>query len=236
MSTPADHDWLPWQRQFQASLVRGDTLHGVRGGIGSGKTANWVYAAENLAAMRPGALGALVTDTWPRLRDVLLPLCESIFPTQGAEYTASDRAWSFPNGSAVMLRAYHRAATRSSGHNPLEGMNLHFAFADECQTMRPELLDRMANRARVPMVDVAGRTCQPVVGVGGLPIEPCWYIERVAAAGGRVWLPKSSDNLEHLGTEWLERQRSILAPDEFEALVENRPQPPRGQEIGRAHV
>lgn len=234
MSGAADHDLRDWQLDLVDAVVRqGVTMFGIRGGIGSGKSAGLVFLAHVLAATRPGCEGAIVMDSFARLCDVHLPLCQAIF--QGATMTNPQRPeFRWPNGSTVKLRYFRQTAGQGLGQNPTEGMNLHFSLIDECQVFpdaRPLL--RISDRTRIPWADLTGRMHEAVVGTCGIPVAPAWWIDAVEEAGAlmpvRTYFPTSEMNRAALSAAWFERQRALLGPDEYDALINNRPMPPVGQ-------
>lgn len=237
VSRAREHNLRRWQLRLVASVLLYEVqMVAIRGGLGSGKTAGLVFLAEAIAESRPGATILLVTDGWPRLRDVLRPLCDEIFI--GATYRASDREYRWPNGSVVRLRMYYTRGA-DAGQNALEGGNVTAVLIDEAQTLPMSVLDRAGDRARVWLPDVSGALTAPIVVLCGVPCEPCWWLTRVREIGAEpdetgfqvpiaVFLPESGENAEAYGPSWLAAARKRLGPEQFEALYENKPRPPKG--------
>lgn len=219
------HDLSPWQLDLvEAVAVDHEALIGMRGGIGSGKSAGIVFAIEATARTRPGAPLGLFMDTYRRLKDVHLPICKKVF--QGARYRASDTQFEWDNGASLILRFFN--GSDGAGINPIEGLNLHWSWGDECQTQTRDFLARMSDRTRVAVCDVNGELCEPGIGLSGIPIHSAWWIHEVVKAGGRTFFPKSRDNAANLGRSWFDRQRKILGDAEYQALIDNDPQPKAG--------
>lgn len=216
---------LPWQSAMLASVVYdGEGLHAIRGGVGSGKSSLLVILADVLCELRPGASVVLGMDSHVRLERVHRPLLMSLAPA--AEWSASARRFSYPNGSTLhLVHVDHPVGTTS----PIEGHNAHAVVLDEAQALRPDALDVAQSRARISCVDIAGIERQPLVITCGIPVEPAWWVERTREAGGTVWLPTTADNAAHLGADYMRRMRDILSERDYQALVENRPLPPVGQ-------
>jgi len=128
----------------------------------------------------------------------------------------------------LLLAHLDTPANSGPGSSPIEGLNAHAVLVDECQVLRPDVLDVARSRARVPAADQRGQMQRPVVVTCGIPVEPAWWVERTREIGGEAYLPQSSENAQHLGAGWLERMRETLSDRDFAALVENRPLPPVG--------
>jgi hypothetical protein len=102
---------------------------------------------------------------------------------------------------------------------------------DECQALRPSVLDVAATRARIGVVGLDGVKYRPFVVCSGVPLDPAWWVERVAEVGGLSFFPTTRENAEHLGSGYIDRMREILTPREFSASIENRPFPPEGRAV-----
>ena len=222
---------LPWQGRFLrgglGGFWRGDVC-AVRGGLGSGKSLALCALAALICDSRPGAVVVLGMDTFRRLRDVHLPHLHSLLDGSAAAYSAGEQSFTWPNGSRLLLAHLDTPQSSGPGSSPIEGVNAHAVLIDECQVLRPDVLDVARSRARVPVVDLRGVVHRPLVVTCGIPVEPAWWIERTRDIGGALYLPTSADNAEHLGAGWLDRMRETLSERDFDALVNNRPLPPVG--------
>lgn len=241
-----DFVWSPWQAAFIRSVMRErKQAVAIRGGIGSGKSVALVFLAGVLAVARPGARIVLIMDTYRRLDDVHQPFARQILPALGLTFKAGENTYSHPNGSAVLLRPYFRAATQPGAKNPLEGGTIHAALVDEAGMFpTPEVWVKANTRARQVLTDVNGVACDPVVVLCGYPEDPCWWVDEVRrAAEDRVdeggdavpglrtaeFYPVTKDNEANLASDYIARQAAVLDADELEALIHNRPRPRRGQ-------
>lgn len=231
MSELSDFKWRPWQQKFIKSAIYGFTpsLAAIRVGIGSGKSAALCYLAGILAVTRPGSNTVILTDTWPRLRDVILPLCQDIFTVLDGVYSRSERTWHFPCGSKVHLRAFWVNSGQGLSQSALEGLNAHAFLVDECQVLDNRVLKVAVNRCRIAVADVSGIWREPLIVLCGVPEEPAWWLDDISAAGGLLFLPTSAENADALSPEWFDRQRAILLPEEYEALINNRPSTKTGK-------
>ena len=224
-------DPLPWQGDFLRAGLMGEwssDVAAVRGGLGSGKSLALCALAVLICETRPGALVVVGMDTFRRLRDVHLPHLHSLLAGSAVNYAASEQAFVWSNGSRLLLAHLDTPANSGPGSSPIEGLNAHAVLVDECQVLRPDVLDVARSRARVPARDVGGVERRPVVVTCGIPVEPAWWVERTREIRGETYLPQSSENAAHLGAGWLERMRETLSDRDYAALVENRPLPPVG--------
>ena len=222
-------DWspLPWQVDMARAVLSGAApAYAVRGGRGCGKSQLLCVLAELLCVTRPGAQVVLCMDTAVRLRAVHLPLL--LAQDMGATYNGLDASFLWPSGSRLLLRHLDVAAHATS---PLEGYNAHAVILDECQALRPSVLDVAATRARIGVVGVDGVEHQPLVVCSGVPLDPAWWVDRVVEVGGVSFFPTTAENAEHLGAGYIDRMREILTPREFAASIENRPLPPEGRAV-----
>jgi hypothetical protein len=203
-------------------------LGAIRGGVGSGKSLTLCALAAILCETRPGATVVLGMDSYRRLRDVHIPHLSGLLAGSPASHAIAEQAWVWPSGSRLVLAHLDTPAASGPGSSPIEGVNAHAVLVDECQVLRPDVLDVARSRSRVPVADLAGVTRRPLVVTCGIPVEPAWWVERTREAGGAVYLPASSANAAHLGAGWLDRMRETLDSRSYQALVENRPLPPVG--------
>jgi len=232
MTTPriADLDPLPWQADMLAAGLSGHwpgDIAAIRGGLGSGKSLALCALACLIAEHRPGATVVVGMDTHRRLRDVHLPHLHGLLSGSTVAHQISEQAFAWPSGSRLILAHLDTPAGAGLGQSPIEGVNAHAVLIDECQTLRPDVLDVARSRARVPMTQ-GGHVRAPIVLTCGIPVEPAWWVERTREVGGAVYLPVSADNVAHLGPGWLDRMRETLGERDFSALAENRPLPPSG--------
>ena len=231
--TPALADFapLPWQRAMLLAAL-GERMPGdlgaIRGGVGSGKSLTLCALAALLCETRPGATVVLGMDSYRRLRDVHIPHLSGLLAGSPASHAIAEQAWVWPSGSRLVLAHLDTPAASGPGSSPIEGVNAHAVLVDECQVLRPDVLDVARSRSRVPVADLAGVTRRPLVVTCGIPVEPAWWVERTREAGGAVYLPASAANAAHLGAGWLDRMRETLDSRSYQALVENRPLPPVG--------
>jgi phage terminase large subunit-like protein len=89
-----------------------------------------IHETAWLAQDNPECDGAIVSPTYPMLRDVVLPLWEQWIPRQLYHHKKSDKLFIWrPTGRSIFLR---------SADNPgsLSGLNLAFAWFDEVAQMR----------------------------------------------------------------------------------------------------
>jgi hypothetical protein len=231
MPTVADFDPLPWQGSFVRAGLAGawsSDIAAVRGGLGSGKSLALCVLAVLICESRPGALVIVGMDSYRRLRDVHLPHLHALLAESAVTFSAGEQAFVWSSGSRLLLAHLDTPASAGPGSSPIEGVNAHAVLIDECQVLRPDVLDVARSRARVPVRDASGVMRRPVVVTCGIPVEPAWWIERTREIGGALYLPQSADNAQHLGDGWLARMRETLSDRDFAALVENRPLPPAG--------
>ena len=220
----------PLQRDMlRAAAVDGCQLTSVMGGWNSGKTTGGCFVQATLADTRPGTLRLAITDTYGRAERVLLPTFEKWLTPDGWERTESGRLWGNPRcGSTVRVVNYMRASTRASTSNPLEGINAADAWVDECQALPPEVLAKVQGRVGRDGGHPGAILCT------GLPVAGAWWVEaaeRMAQEGAitRVLVAKSDVNASNMPEGWIDQMRATLSPEEFEAMVNATPRPPKGQ-------
>ena len=132
---------LPSQIKFMNSTSR----HvGFVGGYGSGKTYIAAYKAVQLASRNPGCRGAIVSPTYPMMRDTMLPTLIEQYDNLGIPYTLkrAEMIMDFPEmNSSMFLR---------SADNPvrLKGLNLGWCIIDEAAICKSEVWDVMISRTR----------------------------------------------------------------------------------------
>lgn len=135
----------------------------------------------------------------------------------------------FANGSSVWLGEWFRPSTKSDDQNPVEGWNGTGACVDEAQVFPDStVVKRLRGRCRVPLTEGVRRQ-RPFIATFGLPVAEAWWEQHASESGGVCLYPKSADNLANLDPDWLDDAKRELDPDEFDALVLNRPMPPKGQ-------
>jgi len=204
-------------------------LTAVMGGWNSGKSTGGCFVQSVLSETRPGTTRLAITDTYGRADRVILPILDAWLKPRGWTHTESGRLWVHPsNGSRIRVVNYMRASTRASSANPLEGINAADAWMDECQALPAEALQKA--QARV------GRDggYPGVIICTGLPVAGAWWVERaekIAADGGtsRVLVAASDVNLHNMPDGWLDQQRRMLSPEEYDAMINAVPRAPTGQ-------
>lgn len=204
MAIPLVHEMkpLPWQREFAREALRPGKWDGVdpaksirllaiAGGRGSGKSVTLCWVACLLAMTRPGITIGLLMDTYPRLRDVHLPILNKMATALGGVRTDND--FRFPSGSIIKMRYLDMAGSPLDGKSPIEGWEVHVLIADECQTVDSDYWTIFCTRARVSAVDANGNTCIPLVITCGVP-QSTWWCAATKEQGGKVWRPRTGDN------------------------------------------
>ena len=214
-------------KMWAAAISKRHDVISAMGGWGSGKSFGLVYCIKGLAVVYPGSRWALVTDTRGRMLRVLQPICEVLLGAQGWRWHGdpSKSYWESPQGSRIYMVAYFRPQTRSSTANPLEGMDLNGAGVDECQVWtNPEVLQKLVGRARRQHEGLRN-----VIIMTGLPVADAWWMTAARNAGGATFTATSYANEDNLSPEFFDNARAQLDPDEYDAMVMGKPQPPKGQ-------
>ena len=219
--------WLRWQAEAAHYVLTADPgCAAWAGGKGSGKSVLVGALACLLAMTRPGAEILLGMSTYPMLRDIHVPIFVPLARSCGADWNIADREARFPNGSVVRLRHLEVAGDPALGSSPIEGQNLHAVIADECQDIDPRYWTVLHERARVPVVDATGRLRPPVVITSGLPVSS-WWCARTTQAGGRVWRPRTRDNL-HNSADYEARLRASMTEERARAMLDGEELQPEG--------
>ena len=214
-------------RMFAAAVSGRYSIISAMGGWGSGKSYGLVFCIKALAVAYPGSRWALVTDTRGRMLKVLQPICEVLMGAAGWRWHGdpSKSYWESPQGSRIYMVAYFRPSTKAATANPLEGMDLNGAGVDECQVWNnPEVLSKLIGRARRKHAGLRN-----VIILTGLPVADAWWMTSAQDAGGITFTATSFANKDNLSPEFFENARRTLDPEEYAAMVEGKPQPPRGQ-------
>ena len=211
------------QLQIVKALVLEMPVIAVQVGWGGGKTSGLIFAAKFISQTRPGTAVLLVTDSNERFKGVLQPLLREWLGADGWEYHTGDRTWRGPHtGSSIIARSYYRPGTRSATHNPLEGLNITsgVVIIDEAQTMQPEVAKKAAGRLR-------SKDYPPTRIIAGLPVPDAWWVALTANRDDCAPIFDTSyANAENLHPEWFEEIKQD--PEEYEAMIMNRPRPPSG--------
>jgi hypothetical protein len=150
-----------------------------------------------------------------------MPEIEKWLAPLGWTYNFTQQVWFDPHsGSSVWCRSYYRPGTRESTHNPLEGLNITsgVCLIDECQTLNAEVAHKALGRLR------AGES--PILILVGLPVVGAWWVTMAETAGYEPLLFTSYVNKQNLSDDWFEATK-LLPADEREAMVMNKPKPPR---------
>ena len=213
----------PLQTEVIKSLTKRDRVIAIRAGWGASKTSALVFAAIVNARQYPNKSSLLICDTADRYRSVHHPEIEK-WVGEGFKsrwrFEATDKKWVAPNGHTLWIRSYFRPSTRSSSHNPLEGLNITsgLVIIDEAQCIPREAAAKAVGRIR---------TGDPCMIIAGLPVAPCWWVDMAVDAGCTPLFFTSMAN-PNLSPEWFGVAKSTLTPGEYESMVLNKPQPPTG--------
>ena len=226
--TPLQAEMLRW-------LLKRSPIISVRGGWGCGKASGIVLCLLVNARMHPGLSSLLIVDTADRYRSVHHPelekwVCAEEYSSRWT-WHSTDRKWEAPNGHIIWVRSYFRPSTRSSSHNPLEGLNISSGLVviDEAQTMRQEVATKAIGRVR---------TGQPCMIICGLPVQPSWWVDMAEGAGCAPLFYTSHSN-PHLSQEWFRAAKLTLTPAEYDSMLLNKPQPASGsvyKEFSEANI
>lgn len=208
---------------FQIDLIRrylaGQTIIGVWGALGCGKSAGLALLVKVVAETRPGAGVLCVMDSYPNLRAIALRNMSQVLRPPW-RYIKSERTWTHPNGSWVELRHYTVTSTGHEGQNPLEGRDVHLVIIDEAQAFDDSQVFKHANdRARQAVRDMNGNLHHAGVVVNGRPAAVDWWPHAIEAAGGVVLRPDWSVNAPNLDPGWYGRQVATRTPDEVRSLL-----------------
>src|SRR3990172_2073727 len=79
------------QLQMVAAVVADRSLTGVQAGWGGGEAGGRVFSADVLARTRVGGVIPWLTDSWPRIRRVVLPECRKWLPALGWVYATTEQ-------------------------------------------------------------------------------------------------------------------------------------------------
>jgi len=214
----------PLQRDIVRAIKRGAHLIAIQAGWGSGKTSGIATALGLVNEMRGGCRLAWIMDRYQRAIDVSIPECEKWLEPRGWARAESGLRWNAPNGGSVVLRNFYAAAGEDGRR--LEGLNLGAAAIDECQDLPPSALKRMVGRVGR---DGSGPPLLILAGLPG-PERPWWVRAAEKHPHGR-----GSSRRRRTPTpgtchpEFFANARAALTAREYEAMVETRPMPPKGQ-------
>ena len=209
------------QKDVIKAIRAGHKMIGIRGGWGCGKTSALVFALIFVAKWRPNCASLIITDTHQRWRQVLSPEIKKW--CKGWHYNGSLHTWTDPTTNHIIwCKSYFRPNTQQAHKNPLEGLNISGAcFIDECQVFNtPEVAHKALGRLRSGV--------NPLMILVGLPIVSDWWIKLVDEAGGHTIQATSFANQSNLSQSWFETAKKTLPPDEYEAMIMNKPRPPKG--------
>lgn len=222
------------QLPMLAAAMSGDyDLIAAEGGWGSGKSFAAVFCIKVLATQYPGTRWGIVSDTGPRLGKVIQPICEQLLQRHGWVWFAdhTKRYWESPEGSRIYLVAYNRPDTRADQSNPLEGMDWNGAAVDECQAVKPEVLAKLVGRTR----RLGPPGLRNIMIFVGLPMgAQAWWMKAAAGKRGSIAFNASSFvNQKNLSPEFFDKAREHLDPDEYQAMIEGKPAPPKDRVYNR---
>lgn len=217
-------------KMYRAVRDQAHSRIAVAAGWGSGKTFGLAFVARYVANRWPGSVGVWVTDTVPRLRSVVMPMCEVLLKSAGWAFRQTESRWVAPNGSILYVKGYHRPSTRETSSNSLEGINAHYALIDESQTMTAEVLKVLTGRTRTKYQGSGGEFRNFIMSVG-LPVYNAWWVKRaIENPETSLVLKAGSDaNSDNLNAEFFEDAKRELDEEEFEAFVKGNPLPLKGQ-------
>lgn len=219
---------LPSPNPLQVDLLRAlsdKTFIACQAGWGSGKTTALSMALITYAAANPNGASLFVTDTNKRYVSVVYPsLVEwtQKLWAQAWEYSASEQRWTAPNGHTIWCRSYFRPNTKTANQNSLEGINCGMALIDEAQVLNEEVAHKALGRIR------SAGPMGPRLIICGLPVHGAWWVRMAEETGGAIIKHTSHVNKQNLSPEWFTMARNTLPQAEYEAMIENRPAPPRG--------
>jgi PBSX family phage terminase large subunit len=95
----------------KSGLIRTDNLYtefDYFGGIGSGKSRIEMTCIDQINRMYPGAHGIMIRETYPELRDSVVPQYNTYFKQSGYRYLQSDSSCIYTNGSRLDFRAFDK--------------------------------------------------------------------------------------------------------------------------------
>ena len=95
----------------KSGLIRTDNQYNefdYFGGIGSGKSRIEMTCIDQINRMYPGAHGIMIRETYPELRDSVIPQYNTYFKQSGYRYLQSDRTCVYTNGSRLDFRAFDK--------------------------------------------------------------------------------------------------------------------------------
>lgn len=211
------------QVQIMADVFAAEPIIAVQAGWGSGKTSALVFAMQAISYLVPGGLTPLVLDTRPRYDRVLHLEIKKWCGPLGWTWHERKMTWTDPHtDSSFVVVPYFRPETKSSSHNPLEGVNgtSGYAIVDECQLLTSEVAEKLTGRIR------SGP--KPVRILVGLPEADAWWVAMAVRRGCEPIFAPSSVNARNLGENWLEDAAATISEEEHAAMVENKPQAATG--------
>ena len=97
-------------KQQREVLVSPHRMVYFRGGLGSGKSwTGCMFAASSIMLHSEGVNGVILAPTYSMLDDVIRPQIEDLWPEDVVQsWHGTDRAYTWPNGSKVLLRSADR--------------------------------------------------------------------------------------------------------------------------------
>jgi len=213
------------QLKIHRTVVKdGCRFTAIVGGWGGGKTGELLFLAKHFALMRPGRTVLVITDTAERYIKVLVPEAEKWLRPSGFVHRVRERRWvHHGTGSSIVFVPYYRPSTRSSSHNPLEGINAdaNVCLMDEAQTLSPEAAIKATGRLRA-------KGYPPQMVIFGLPVWGAWWADMAEREGGEVIRGTSMANADNLEPGFFESAKARLTDAEYRAMVLGEPQAPEG--------
>ena len=208
-----------YPNQFQREiLVSPHRFILYRGGLGSGKSWTGVqFAAASVVLHTPGVPGVILAPTYSMLDDVIRPQIEDLWPEDVvATFHGTDRSYTWPNGSRVLLRSADRPGR-------LRGIQIGWAWLDEAAEMKAEVWPIITGRLRAK-----SRWLHQVL-VTGTPQGYNWVHEVFGHPGEKleegihVVQARTEDNRDNLPAGYIESLRSLysarLAAQELDGSI-----------------
>jgi len=176
---------------------------GFIGGVRSGKSFAGTCKAIGLAK-RKRTIGAVIAPTYPMIRDVLIPLWQTLLPAkQVKKFSHTHNKLWLKNGSIVLFRS-------AEIPERLYGLTLHWFHIDEAATINRKVWDVMLSR----VISTKGRGF-----ITTTPNGHNWVHELVHSGDLSTTFAKTIDNPLIEPSE-IERTKRILDPKFFRQQYE----------------
>jgi PBSX family phage terminase large subunit len=113
-------------------------------GAGAGKSYVSCTAAIIYCLQNPKCRGAMIAQSYPAVRDVLVATMEELLPEGVAKYNAAKHEMKFINGSTIIFKG----ANDNKAIESLRGLNLNFFAIDEAAIIDRKIWDILIGRLR----------------------------------------------------------------------------------------